>query len=149
MNFIPGEVEGNTLRFPFTTITLDDARAQAIAGRNLVMAGIRPGHFENAALLDDARKAEGVVFDAVVDVTEWLGNEQYAYVPYEAPADVANRLKLLARELDSDTLRTQLVVSLDPQSRVSEGEQASFWIDTAGLHLFDLESGENLLATGD
>jgi multiple sugar transport system ATP-binding protein len=149
MNFIPGEVEGNTLRFPFTTVTLDDARARAISGRNLVMAGIRPGHFEDASLLDDARKAEGVVFDAVVDVTEWLGNEQYAYVPYEAPADVAKRLKLLARELDSDTLRTQLVVSLDPQSRVSEGEQASFWIDTAGLHLFDLESGANLLAPGN
>lgn len=149
MNFVPGEVEGNTLRFPFTTVTLDDARAQAIAGRNLVMAGIRPGHFEDAALLDDARKAEGVVFDAAVDVTEWLGNEQYAYLPYEAPAEVAKRLKLLARELDSDTLRTQLVVSLDPQSRVSEGEQASFWIDTARLHLFDLESGDNLLATGD
>lgn len=146
MNFIAGEVDGRRLVFPFATVLLDEARAAAVAGRSLVMAGIRPGDFEDASLLDETRKSAGAVFDAAVDVTEWLGNEQYAYVPYEAPPDVAARLRQLARELDSDTLRTQLVVSLDPQSRVGEGEHASFWMDTSRLHLFDLETGCNLAA---
>ena len=96
-------------------------------------------------MVEAGRLSAGSVFHAAVDVTEWLGNEQYAYVPYEAPPDVAGRLKALARELDSDTLRTQLVASLDPKSRVGEGENASLWLDTSRLHLFDLETGENLL----
>lgn len=146
MNFIAGEVDGGRLRFPFATVVLDDARAAAVAGRSLVMAGIRPGDFEDASLVDEDRRLAGALFEASVDVTEWLGNEQYAYVPYEAPPDVAGRLRQLARELDSDTLRTQLVVSLDPQSRVAEGGQAGFWMDTSRLHLFDLETGQNLLS---
>ena len=95
-----------------------------------------------------ASQASGVAvsaaFSAAVDVTEWLGNEQYAYVPFEAPADVASQLKELARELDSDAMRTQLVISLDPASRVTEGEQTEFWIDTSRMHLFDPETGDNL-----
>ena len=145
MNFVPGEVDGSRLRFPFATVALDEARAGAVAGHSLVMAGIRPADFEDASLLDEGRSSAGAVFDATVDVTEWLGNEQYAYIPYEAPPEVAGRLRALARELDSDALRTQLVVSLDPQSRVAEGERAAFWLDTSRLHLFDLESGHNLL----
>jgi multiple sugar transport system ATP-binding protein len=145
MNFIPGEVDGRKLRLPFATITLNDVQALAVAGKSLVMAGIRPEHFEDSARITDGRTAGGVTFDAIVDVTEWLGNEQYAYVPYEAPNDVANRLKDLARELDSDALRTQLVAAVDPQSRIEENEKASFWLDTSRLHLFDLESGESLL----
>ncbi len=145
MNFVAGEVDGRYLRFPFATVALDDDQAAAVAGRPLVMAGIRPGDFEDAAMVDPARRSAGAVFDALVDVTEWLGNEQYAYVPYQAPAEVAERLKALARELDSDALRTQLVVSLDPQSGIGEGEHAALWLDTSRLHLFDLETGENLL----
>ncbi len=145
MNFVPGEVDGTQLRFPFATVALDERRAAAVAGRSRVLAGIRPGDFEDASMVEAGRLSAGSVFHAAVDVTEWLGNEQYAYVPYEAPPDVAGRLKALARELDSDTLRTQLVASLDPKSRVGEGENASLWLDTSRLHLFDLETGENLL----
>jgi hypothetical protein len=28
----------------------------------------------------------GTSFDIAMDIIEWLGNEQYAFVPYEAPA---------------------------------------------------------------
>ena len=75
---------------------------------------------------------------------EWLGNEQYAYVPFEAPREVANQLKELAQELDSDSLRTQLVVSLDPASRLTEGQAEELWFDATKIHYFDPASGENL-----
>ena len=42
-------------------------------------------------------------------------------------------------------MRTQLVVNLDPISTVREGESAEMWIDTSRMHLFDPESGANLL----
>jgi multiple sugar transport system ATP-binding protein len=145
MNFIPAEVKDKTLEFPFATVQLNDEQAAAVSGKSLVLAGIRPEHFDTLDVVDESRRSSGATFEAVVDVTEWLGNEQYAYIPFDAPADVAQQLKELARELDSDSMRTQLVVNLDPISTVREGEQAEMWIDTSRMHLFDPESGANLL----
>jgi multiple sugar transport system ATP-binding protein len=50
----------------------------------------------------------------------------------------------LANELDSEQLRTQLCVELDPLSRVRSGDKATLWLDAERLHLFDPHSGENL-----
>jgi multiple sugar transport system ATP-binding protein len=110
----------------------------------LLIAGIRPEHFEDATLVDDGERKRGVTFRADIDVTEWLGNELYAYIPFEAPQEVTDRLKSLARELDSEALRTQLVASLNASSRITDGEQAELWFDPNRLHLFDPASGENL-----
>ena len=72
---------------------------------DLVILGIRPQDFEDASLLSDEKRRRGQTFKATVDVTEWLGNELYAYVPYEAPAAVTDQLRELKRELDSEQLR--------------------------------------------
>jgi multiple sugar transport system ATP-binding protein len=85
---------------------------------------VRPEHFEDPARLDDARKAEGLMFKAHIDVIEWLGSAQYAYIPFEAPDEVRRTLGELATELDSEQLRTQLVVALDAESRLTEGSDA-------------------------
>jgi multiple sugar transport system ATP-binding protein len=82
-------------------------------------------------------------------VSEWLGNELYAYVPYEAPAEVTQQLRELERELDSEQLRTQLVVALDPTSRVRPGSKADLWFDTERVHVFDPATGENLTRNPD
>jgi multiple sugar transport system ATP-binding protein len=37
-----------------------------------------------------------------------------------------------------------LVVSLDPASKLSEGENARLWLDLSKVHVFDPESGNNL-----
>ena len=87
---------------------------------------------------------EGRRLRVVVDVTEWLGNELYAYVPYEAPADLAAQLRDLSRELDSDQLRTQAVVALDASSMITPGREAELWIDPAKAHIFDPATGRNL-----
>ena len=75
---------------------------------------------------------------------EWLGDQQYAYVPYEAEPQVQDQLRELAREADGDSLRTQLVVSLDAASKGEDGEHTRLFIDTDQMHLFDPSSGENL-----
>jgi multiple sugar transport system ATP-binding protein len=77
-------------------------------------------------------------------VVEWLGNEAYAYIPFEAPPEVQKQLTELERELDGDQMRTQLVVSLDGASRISEGDEAEIWVDASKIHLFDPTTGENL-----
>ncbi len=144
MNFVPATVEQNAVALPFARVDLPPEVCQRIAGRNLLIAGIRPDHFEDAKLVDTDDRARGVTFQAHIDVTEWLGNELFAYIPFEAPAEVQERLRTLARELDSENLRTQLVVSLDTASRISAGETAELWFDPSRMHLFDPASGENL-----
>jgi multiple sugar transport system ATP-binding protein len=144
MNFMPALVQDGKLELPFVTVDLPEGVAGRLSGQNLLIAGIRPEHFEDAKLLDRDKLAKGSTFRARVDVTEWLGNEQYAYIPFEAPPEVARQLAELARELDSEALHTQLIVSIDSMSRVRENSEGEFWVDTRRMHLFDPKTGDNL-----
>ncbi|MBW0103789.1 ABC transporter ATP-binding protein [Pseudonocardia sp. KRD291] len=144
MNFLPATLNGNALDTPFGPIDLDEKRAKAVGDRDLVLVGIRPEYFEDASLVEETKKGVGSTFTARVDVTEWLGDSQYAYIPYEAPAEVTTQLKELSRELDSDQLRTQAIVSIDSTSRIREGRESEFWLDSRKVHVFDPATGENL-----
>ena len=66
---------------------------------------------------------------------------------FEAPPEVQAQLTQLERDLDGESLRTQLVVSLDSASRVPEGEDIELYINAAKMHLFDPATGENLTAS--
>ncbi len=144
MNFLPATVDGGKLSLPVGDIDLTRDLVEQVQGHDVLIAGIRPEHFEDASLLDDTRKGEGLLFTAQIDVIEWLGSEQYAYIPFEAPHEVKRPLEELATELDSEQIRTQLVVTLDAESRVKQGADAELWLDPTRMHLFDPESGDNL-----
>jgi len=144
MNFLPATVEASKLHLPIGDIELAPDLAATTAGHDVLIAGVRPEHFEDAATLDDERKQHGLLFHAKVDVIEWLGSEQYAYVPFEAPEQVRRTLSELATELDLEQMRTQLVITLDADTRISEGSDAELWLDPTRMHIFDPESGENL-----
>ena len=139
MNFLPAAVE----RRPAATAVPQPSRCRAEVAERIgdrdaahrrhpagALRGRRPGRRATSATRGQRSSAE-------VDVTEWLGNEQYAYIPYEAPEDVAEQLADLERELDSEQLRTQLVVALDPTSRIRDGETPTLWLDPSRMHLFD------------
>ncbi|GLZ09137.1 putative sugar ABC transporter, ATP-binding protein SugC [Actinomadura sp. NBRC 104412] len=144
MNFLPATAADAHVDTPLGRFELDERKAAAIGDREIVLVGIRPEHFEDASLVSDEKRSRGATVRAHVDVTEWLGNELYAYVPYEAPDIVSTKLRELSRELDSDQLRTQAVVALDAGSLITAGEDAELWIDTGRAHIFDAETGENL-----
>ncbi|MEH3141142.1 MAG: sn-glycerol-3-phosphate ABC transporter ATP-binding protein UgpC [Mycobacterium kyogaense] len=144
MNFVPARVRGDQLELPFVTIPLRDEWRGAVSDGTLYIAGIRPGAFEDAEFVDDDKRSRGVTFDVTVDMVEWLGNEQYAFVPFDATPEIKDQLAELAKDLDSEQLRTQLCVELDPLSRVRIGDKATLWLDAERLHLFDPQSGENL-----
>jgi multiple sugar transport system ATP-binding protein len=148
MNFLPARVDGSTLKLPIGDISLTSDVASVVSGHDLLIAGVRPEHFEVASQVDEARLDEGLQFTAHVDVIEWLGSEQYAYIPFEAPEEVRRPLDELAAELDSEQLRTQLVVTLDAESRLSKGGDADLWLDPSRMHLFDPATGENLTHGG-
>ncbi len=142
MNFVPAEVDGTSVKMPFGTVELPAEKTRNAQGKGLLIAGIRPEHFEDASVKEDV--AAGSTFRATVDVVEWLGNEAYAYIPFEAPPEVQKQLTQLEKDLDGDQMRTQLVVSLDGASRIAEGDEAEIWVDASKIHLFDPATGENL-----
>jgi multiple sugar transport system ATP-binding protein len=144
MNFLPATVEGNQMRLPFATFDLPPDIRSVIGDRGLLIVGIRPESFEDTNLVDESKLSRGVTFSVKVDVVEWLGNEQFAYVPYDAPEEIAHQLADLERELDSEQIRTQMVVALDPMSEIRDGSTAQLWFNPRRIHVFDPRTGENL-----
>jgi multiple sugar transport system ATP-binding protein len=149
MNFVPARVSGDQIELPFVAIPLRDEWRGTVEDGKVYIAGIRPGAFEDAEFVDEGKKSRGVAFDVTIDVTEWLGNEQYAFVPFEAPAEITAQLAELATDLDSEQMRTQICVELDPLSRVRNGDKAALWLDAQQMHLFDPATGDNLTRVGD
>ena len=145
MNLLPAEVLPDRLRLPFGEIPFDTAGLPAsLAGNDLIIAGIRPEHLDDVRLLDDEHRRRGVTFKAPVDVLEWLGDEQLAYVPFESPERIHRQLTELQQELDSESDRTQLIVKLGEASEIREGEEIELWFDPRNLHLFDPVTTENV-----
>lgn len=144
MNFVPGSLEGTTIHLPFVSFELPPDLRDRVGDREHVMAGIRPERFEDVRTVEEGRVDQGISFEAEVDVVEWLGNEQYAYLPYDAPHELESTLDELERDLDSERLRSQLVVALDPHGEIASGDRASLWFEPEALNLFDPETGENL-----
>ncbi|GAA4357473.1 ABC transporter ATP-binding protein [Angustibacter luteus] len=144
MNFLPARVDGDTLKLPFFDLPTPESLRGKLSGKDLVIVGIRPDHFEDASMVDESRQARGVVVSAPVDQTEWLGSEQYAYVLFDPDPDVQAKLDELDRDLDGEGMRSQVVVALDPMSRVRAGESTDLWVDPRRVHVFDPESGDSL-----
>lgn len=149
MNFLPGTVERSStgsmcLNTPLGEIELPEHIAAAGQGKDIVLAGIRPEFFAEASTVDEHKRGRGSVVTAELTHVEWLGNEQYGYISYENDPRVVDTLQSLAQDMDSDDLRTQLVVALDAMSRVRGGDSTDLWVDTRRIHLFDPATGENL-----
>jgi multiple sugar transport system ATP-binding protein len=144
MNLLPASVKEGKVELPFCDVPLPEGLSAAELEGKLLIAGVRPEYFNDARFVDEAKKSRGQTFEATVDVTEWLGNEQYAYVPYDSPEEIRKEVDALVQDLDMEAMRPQLIISLDPASTVRENEQDTFWVNTEKMHLFDPETGENL-----
>ena len=151
MNFLPatlkdsgGGAGGAVLSSPIGDIPISAEKAAVAQGRELVMIGLRPEFFEDAALVDESKMSKGSVFTAELSHLEWLGHEQYGYIEFEPDEKVRRLLSDLAAEMDADELRPQVVTTLSAESRVRPGRPTELWVDTSRVHIFDPESGENL-----
>src|SRR3954453_23286363 len=85
MNFLPGRLEGETIRLPFGEVPLPGhlrGRMKAQAGAQDVIVGIRPEHFEDARVAGEAMT--GLRFQAKVQVVESMGSELYVYFDVES-----------------------------------------------------------------
>ena len=144
MNFLPAREENGHLRTPIGDLTAPEHVLEAARGRDLVLLGVRPEHFEDLEFVDEALLPHGTELAVTPTHTEWLGNEQYGYIDYEKDPEVAEVLDELARDLDQDEIPPQVVVTLSSASRIRGGIESRIWVDTRKVHVFDVATGENL-----
>jgi multiple sugar transport system ATP-binding protein len=156
MNFLPGEIDGDTLKLPIGDVSISSSlrgRMQAGpgGGRSGVIVGMRPEDFEDAALVGD--KSRGISFRTKIDVLESMGSEFYVYFVLEGEKVSSRELDELAHDAGAADLPSQegsqVVARLEAASRVRQGEETELWFNTEHLHLFDPESGESLLGRTD
>ena len=149
MNFVVAEVEDESLRTPFTAIPLNDtlrARLDGLKAGRKVIVGIRPEDLEDAALVQESR--HGHTFEAVLDVIEETGSDIFGHLAYEPSHDGQTILSSPeggAPESDAAEIPS-FVVRLSAASALREGETGRLWLNTAGLHLFDTETGDRIAA---
>ncbi|KAA9155166.1 sn-glycerol-3-phosphate ABC transporter ATP-binding protein UgpC [Amycolatopsis acidicola] len=146
MNFVPGTLEEGQLKSPLGTFALPDRvrrLAEAANAPRDVIAGVRPEHFEDAALVE----RPGVTFTAHVDVLESMGSEKYAYFTVEGELASTAELAELAADTGADDVPgggAQIVARLSAASRIADGTSAEVWFDPDKVQLFDPSDGRNL-----
>ena len=153
MNFVEAELAEGHLRTAFGDVNLPDESRQALessgAERKVIM-GVRPEHFEDAALVAEQDKGRGATFTTNVDVIESMGSDVYAHFTLDSGQASSSELAELAADSGSaDTLEGghAIVARLDAATRIKEEEQATLWFDTSKIQLFDPQSGRSLLPT--
>jgi multiple sugar transport system ATP-binding protein len=157
MNFVPGRLEGDSLKMPFGDAPLSDSlrhRLQAAKGGHSardVIVGVRPEHFEDAAVEDDDA-LNRLKFRATIEVVESMGSELYAYFPVESGQQMQSaQLAELAKDAGMEDLPSagsgdtqQVIARLDPQSSARPGEELELSLNAAEIMLFDPEGGASL-----
>jgi multiple sugar transport system ATP-binding protein len=146
MNFLPARLEDGVLKLPFGQAKIPPGVRDAPRD---VIAGVRPEHFEDAALSADA---PGLRFRARPDVVESMGSEIYVY--FDAHAGEVHTVELdeLAHDAGMDDVPgsgAQVVARLGAGSRAAAHQEAELVLDTTQIKLFDRESGSSLIEAGN
>jgi multiple sugar transport system ATP-binding protein len=151
MNFMPGELSGDSVKTPLGDLRLPDSVRGAVGGADggrHVIVGIRPESFEDAELVGGETRDRGMTFRAKIDLVEQLGAEQYAYFQLEHEGVQSDELRELAEDAGSDEVPSsgegQIVARLESASGISRGADAELWLDLSKLHFFDPSGGRNL-----
>ena len=157
MNFLPATLADDTLRNALADLPLTDRVRRLLADAGApreVIIGVRPEHFEDAALVDAASRARGAVFTGQVDVLESMGSDKYAH--FTLSGEQASTAELRELAADAGTADTgageggiELVTRLAAASGVRVGQPAEIWFDADKVQVFDPTTGRNLTYVED
>lgn len=147
MNFFPAALAEAGLRMPVGQVLLGDTARNVLArnaGITNVIVGVRPEHFEDAALIDAHERANSLTFGVKADLVESLGADKYVYFSTSGAAARSAQLAELAAESGAGDNR--FVARVSAESKASTGQTVELALDTTKLHIFDAETGVNLTA---
>jgi multiple sugar transport system ATP-binding protein len=155
MNFLPGRLEGDVVKMPFGDIPLPDKlrsnlQREGGQGAHDVIVGIRPEHFEDAAVEGDT-PSDRVKFRTKVDVVESMGSEIYVYFDVEHQGVESAELNELAADAGMEDLPShgegqQVVARLSAESKASPGGEVELTIETSQMKLFAVDTGRSMTA---
>ena len=134
MNFLPGRLDGETLRTAIGDIPVSDRLRRRVEsgdwsrGGREVIVGIRPEQFEDATLVGD--RSRGGTFTTKVDTLESVGSEYYAHFAVDSEQVSSGELDELAQETGAADLAkhregVQMVARLAAASRVKEHDEVA------------------------
>jgi multiple sugar transport system ATP-binding protein len=155
MNFVPATLENGSLRSGLGDVTLSDRIRNLLESADApreVIAGIRPEHFEDARLIDDASRSRGATFTSPVEVLESMGSDKYAYFSLSGEQATSAELEELAADVGTSDVPgggISLVTRISATSTAKEGEPSEIWFDADKVQLFDPATGKNLTYSGD
>ena len=132
MNFLPGRLEGDNVKTPLGDARLPDqlrSRLQREGGQGGqdVIVGMRPEHFEDAAV-EQEDHPDRMKFQTKVDVVESMGSEKYVYFDVQAQEMHTADLDELAADAGLEDLPShgdgqQVVARLSAESRAEPGSE--------------------------
>ncbi|MGH3909831.1 MAG: ABC transporter ATP-binding protein [Pseudonocardiaceae bacterium] len=152
MNFLPATVAEGGLQTALGAVALADRLRRALEAADApreVIIGIRPEHFEDGSLVDEAQRGAGGTFSARIEVLESMGSDKYAHFSLSGDRASSRELEELAADAGTADLPsggTQLTTRFSAASPVTEGQLVDVWFDTAQVQVFDPSSGRNLAA---
>ncbi|MFE2724821.1 ABC transporter ATP-binding protein [Kitasatospora sp. NPDC059327] len=151
MNVLDATLEQGVLRTALADLPVSDRLRRRLAEANAprdVVVGLRPEHFEDAALL---RPRGGRTATVDVEVLESVGSDVFAHFTVAggtrapgAPEEPGAR----RRETAADPRGRELVARIGTDTRAAEGSPLELWIDTDRLHVFDPVTGVALSHAG-
>jgi multiple sugar transport system ATP-binding protein len=154
MNFLPGRLEGDIVKMAFGDVPLPEklrSRLQRDGGQGAreVIVGVRPEHFEDAAVEGDV--GDRMKFRTKVDVVESMGSEIYVYFDVDTGGMDHAELNELAADAGMEDLPShgegqQVVARLSADSKAAPGAELELSVDTSQIKLFSADSGRSMTA---
>jgi multiple sugar transport system ATP-binding protein len=139
MNLLPAAIAGSHLHLPIGKIEWPGMPASD----GYAIAGIRPENFRPAEAGQTA--SDTLVWNAVVERSEWLGAELFVYCEARLPAawKDAEWPEALRENPGGDGTLT-LIARLDPTLAVRKGEKLALQCDKRHIQLFSADTTKNL-----
>ena len=155
MNFLPAHLEGDIVKSSIGETTLPDElrsrlNRQPGQGTREVILGVRPEHFEDAALEGDL--PHRMRFRSKIDVVESMGSELYVYFDVKGAEVDSAELNELAADAGIEDLPRhggegqQVVARLSAESSAAPGSEVELSVDTSQIKLFDAQTGRSMTA---
>ncbi|MFC7078456.1 ABC transporter ATP-binding protein [Haloarcula halophila] len=134
MNLVEGTVSNNAVETENFSVEFDPATIEGIGPGDDVTLGVRPEDVYPAEEATELAHPSGTI-GARSDVLEPMGDEIFVYLL------LGDGETSMSQETATDD---QLLMSIDPDSDMAEGDDIEVVLDRQNIHLFDNETGDAL-----